>query len=244
MIQNSPPVRNAQIESGVSLENVYDAKTMRILLVEDNAPLRATLVEALTEEGYAVDASEDGEEGLYRAKTWEYDLVILDVMLPKMDGWEVLEGIRADGKVLPVLMLTARDTVEDRVHGLDLGADDYLVKPFKLAELFARMRSLMRRSRGQSNTVIEIGDVELHTAKKEIFKAKAPVEITALEYRMVDALVAQRGQVVSRSYLYEHLFSEEKEVVSNILEVYVCNLRKKLGADFVKTKRGHGYYVE
>lgn len=244
MLQKFFPKINPQIDSGVCTENVYNAETMRILLVEDNAPLRNTLVEALTEEGYAVDASEDGEEGLYRAKAWEYDLVILDVMLPKMDGWQVLEKLRDSGKSMPVLMLTARDNVADRVRGLDLGADDYMVKPFKLAELFARMRSIMRRSRGQSNTVISVGDIELNTAKKEIYKNSAPVEVTALEYRMIDALVAQRGQVVSRSYLYEHLFSEEKEVVSNILEVYVCNLRKKLGADFVKTKRGHGYYIE
>ncbi|MFD2157827.1 response regulator transcription factor [Rubritalea tangerina] len=217
---------------------------MRILLVEDNGPLRGTLEEALSEEGYLVDACEDGEVGLYHAREISYDLVILDVMLPKMNGWEVLETLRKEGKEVPVLMLTARDSTEDRVRGLDSGADDYLVKPFKLAELTARMRSLLRRSRGQSQNVVRVGDVTIDASKKEIQKAGELVDVTALEYRMVDTLVAQRGKVVSRAFLYEHLFSEEKEVVSNILEVYVCNLRKKLGGDFVKTKRGHGYFVE
>ena len=244
MFKTQPTSHIREIEYSSMSRIAYSLETMRVLIVEDNDPLRETLVDALTEDGYVVDSSADGEDGLYRATECSYDIIILDVMLPKVNGWEILEAVRDRGVNVPVLMLTARDTTEDRVRGLDAGADDYLVKPFKLAELCARMRSLLRRSRGQSNTVITVGDIEIHTAKKEIYKAGVALEITALEYRMVDALVAQRGSVVSRSFLYEHLFSEEKEVVSNILEVYVCNLRKKLGADFVKTKRGHGYYVE
>lgn len=244
MLHHSPPYQNSEIEHSSLDQSTYSLETMRVLLVEDNDPLRETLVDALTEDGYVVDSSADGEDGMYRATECSYDIIILDVMLPKISGWEILEAVRAKGVNVPVLMLTARDTTEDRVRGLDAGADDYLVKPFKLAELCARMRSLLRRSRGQSNTAISVGDVEIHTAKKEVYNAGTLVDVTALEYRMIDALVAQRGSVVSRGFLYEHLFSEEKEVVSNILEVYVCNLRKKLGTDFVKTKRGHGYYVE
>ena len=235
MLNRCPPDKNSQIESRSTNRSAYSLYTMRVLLVEDNDPLRETLVDALTEDGYVVDSSSDGEDGKYRATECSYDIIVLDVMLPKVSGWEILEAVRAKRMNVPVLMLTARDTTEDRVRGLDAGADDYLVKPFKLAELFARMRSLLRRSRGQRNTVVSVGDVEMDTAKKEVYKDGVIVDLTALEYRMVDALVAQRGSVVSRSFLYEHLFSEEKEVVSNILEVYVCNLRKKLGATFVKT---------
>ncbi|MFC5051273.1 response regulator transcription factor [Rubritalea spongiae] len=217
---------------------------MKILLVEDNAPLRATLKEALCEEGYLVEAVADGEEGCYRASNFEYDVVVLDVMLPGMNGWEILEKLRAKNLEVPVLMLTARDSAQDRVRGLDAGADDYLVKPFTLMELCARIRALLRRRGGSRSPVITVGDVTLDTGKKEVRKGGEVVDLTALEYRMVDSLITQRGKVVSRSYLFEHLFAEEKEVVSNILEVYVCNVRKKLGAQFVKTKRGHGYYID
>lgn len=217
---------------------------MKVLLVEDNAPLRGTLKEALSEDGYIVDAAADGEEGYYRASNYDYDVIVLDVMLPIMSGWEILEKLRSKEVDVPVLMLTARDSAQDRVRGLDAGADDYLVKPFTLMELCARIRALLRRRGGRRSPVVDIGEVVIDTTKKEVLKGGQVVELTALEYRMVDTLVSLRGQVVSRTYLFEHLFTEEKEVISNILEVYVCNIRKKLGAEFVKTKRGHGYYVD
>lgn len=217
---------------------------MKVLLVEDNDPLRTTLEEALKEDGYIVETAVDGEEAYYKGSHFEYDIMVLDIMLPKMSGWDVLSKLRETGMDAPILMLTARDTTQDRVRGLDAGADDYLVKPFKLMELCARMRALLRRRGGQRNPKVEIGDVQVDTARKEVYKSGTVVGLTALEYRMVEALLAQRGQVVSRSFFYEHLFTEEKEVMSNILEVYVCNIRKKLGSDFLKTKRGHGYFID
>ncbi len=226
------------------IKPVYSPSVMRILLVEDNDPLRMTVQEALGEEGMTVDAVENGELGLYQATEYAYDLIVLDVMMPKLDGWQVLSKLREQGNQVPVIMLTARDEVEDRVQGLDLGADDYLVKPFRLAELSARIRSVIRRSRGNATAVTVLGDVTVDAAKHEVSKAGKAVELTALEYKVLDSLLSKRGEVVSRSHLYLHLFSDEKEVGSNILDVYICNLRKKLGSQLVKTKRGAGYYIE
>lgn len=224
----------------------HNVKAMKVLVVEDNDFLRETLVEALTEEGYVVDSSADGEDGLFQATECSYDLVILDVMIPKKDGWEVLKGIRNHPACnnVAVIMLTARDGTEDRVKGLDGGADDYLTKPFKLMELFARIRSIMRRSGGQERVShIAVGDVTVDTNTRSIYRNGEDVGATTLEYNLVEALLAKRGEVVSRSDLYMKLFSEEKEVTSNILDVYICNVRNKLGKDFIQTKRGYGYFI-
>jgi two-component system OmpR family response regulator len=216
---------------------------MRILVVEDEHDLRRALEKALREEGYAVDAAEDGEEGIYKAESWDYDTIVLDVMLPLMDGWQVLERLRRTRKT-PVLMLTARDGVRDRVRGLDLGSDDYLVKPFSLVELLARIRALIRRSAGNASSVIDLGDVTVDTAKRIILQNRAPVELTAREYALVEMLSFRRGKVVTRTELYDHLFAEEDQTLSNLLDVHVCNVRKKLGKDFIQTRRGHGYVIE
>lgn len=216
---------------------------MRILVVEDEHDLRCALEKALREEGYAVDGAEDGEEGIYKAESWDYDTIVLDVMLPVMDGWQVLERLRRTKKT-PVLMLTARDGVKDRVRGLDLGSDDYLVKPFSLVELLARIRALIRRSAGNASSVIDLGDVTVDTAKRIILQNRAPVELTAREYALVEMLSFRRGKVVTRTELYDHLFAEEDQTLSNLLDVHVCNVRKKLGKDFIQTRRGHGYVIE
>ena len=216
---------------------------MRILVVEDEHDLRCALEKALREEGYAVDGAEDGEEGIYKAESWDYDTIVLDVMLPVMDGWQVLERLRRTKKT-PVLMLTARDGVKDRVRGLDLGSDDYLVKPFSLVELLARIRALIRRSAGNASSVIDLGDVMVDTAKRIILQNRAPVELTAREYALVEMLSFRRGKVVTRTELYDHLFAEEDQTLSNLLDVHVCNVRKKLGKDFIQTRRGHGYVIE
>jgi len=216
---------------------------MRILLIEDEADLLTGLAKALREEGYAVDTAADGEEGLYKAQNAEYDAVVLDVMLPRMDGWEVLRSLRQSRKT-PVLMLTARDAARDRVRGLDTGADDYLVKPFDLGELFARLRALIRRSAGQTRNVIEIGEVVVDTAARSVFVSGSPVALTAREYGLLEFLALHRGETVTRSALYEHLFDENDDTLSNLLDVHVSNLRKKLGAGFISTRRGHGYCVE
>lgn len=216
---------------------------MRILIVEDEPDLLRALTQALREAGYAVDTAEDGEDGLFKAESWEYDAVVLDVMLPKLDGWEVLRRLRKSKKI-PVLMLTARDQSRDRVRGLDTGADDYVVKPFDLPELLARLRALIRRTGNQTRAAIEIGDIVIDTAARTITRGGEPVALTAREYALVEYLALHRGQVITRTALYEHLFDENDSTLSNLLDVHVSNVRKKLGHDFIVTRRGHGYCIE
>ncbi len=217
--------------------------TMRILVVEDELDLQRGLVRALRDEGYAVDAADNGEDGLFNAENTDYDAVILDVMMPQMDGWEVLKRLRKT-KRTPVLMLTARDQSRDRVKGLDTGADDYVVKPFDLPELFARLRAIIRRSANKTTNRIELGSVVVDTAARTITHDGKPVELTAREYSLVEFLALHRGEVVTRTTLYEHLFDEDDSTMSNLLDVHVSNVRKKLGAEFITTRRGHGYCIE
>ncbi len=215
---------------------------MRILVVEDDDLLRRSLVATFRDEGFAVDEAEDGEEGLYKLTEGIYDAAVLDVMMPELDGWQVLE--RARPKVdTPVLMLTAKDTVPDRIKGLNLGADDYLIKPFDADELVARIRALVRRNRGQSQPVIVFEDLQLNTSMRKLEKAGVEVELTPREYSLLEYLALHRGEVVSRALLYERLFDENDDSLSNLLDVHVSNLRKKLGKDFIQTRRGHGYFV-
>jgi two-component system OmpR family response regulator len=216
---------------------------MRILIVEDEPDLLRSLAQALREEGYAVDTANNGEDGLFNAEGYDYDAIVLDVMLPKMDGWEILKRLRKIKKT-PVLMLTARDQSRDRVKGLDTGADDYVVKPFDLPELFARLRALIRRSANKTTNQIAIGGVMIDTAARNVSHAGKPVELTAREYALVEFLALHRGEVVTRTTLYEHLFDEDDSTLSNLLDVHVSNVRKKLGAEFITTRRGHGYCIE
>jgi two-component system OmpR family response regulator len=197
----------------------------------------------LREEGYAVDTAADGEDGLYKAQSLDYDAVVLDVMLPRLDGWQLLDRLR-ESKRTPVLMLTARDAPPDRVRGLDGGADDYVVKPFDLDELLARLRALIRRAAGQTRNVVEIGDVVVATDARRVTRAGRPIALTAREYALVEFLALHRGRVVTRTELYEHLFDEDEDTLSNLLDVHVSNVRKKLGAGFITTHRGHGYGIE
>ena len=216
---------------------------MRILIVEDEPDLLHSLARALREEGYAVDTAADGEDGLYKAGSADYDAVVLDVMLPKLDGWQILSRLRKSKKT-PVLLLTARDATRDRVKGLDTGADDYVVKPFDLPELFARLRALIRRSANKTTNQIEIGDVVVDTAARHVKQRDQAVELTAREYALVEFMALHRGEVVTRTALYEHLFDEDDSTLSNLLDVHVSNVRKKLGAEFITTRRGHGYSIE
>jgi two-component system, OmpR family, response regulator len=216
---------------------------MRILVVEDEPDLLRSIAQALREEGYAVDTAPNGEDGLFSAENSDYDAVVLDVMMPKMDGWEMLARLRKSKKT-PVLMLTARDQSRDRVRGLDTGADDYVVKPFDLPELFARLRALIRRCAGQTRNVIEIGEVIIDVAGRHVTRAKDVVSLTAREYALLEYLALHRGELVTRTMLYEHLFDENDSTMSNLLDVHVSNLRKKLGAEFISTRRGHGYCIE
>ena len=216
---------------------------MRLLIVEDEPDLLASLAQALREEGYAVDTADNGDDGLFNAEGTDYDAIILDVMLPGMDGWEVLKRLRAT-KQTPVLMLTARDQSRDRVRGLDTGADDYVVKPFDLNEIFARLRALIRRTNHKTTNLIELGPVSVDTAARHVLLNGKPVELTAREYSLVAFLGLHRGEVVTRTQLYEHLFDDNESSMSNLLDVHVSNVRKKLGAEFITTRRGHGYCIE
>lgn len=216
---------------------------MRILIVEDEPDLLRSIAQALREEGYAVDTANNGEDGQFKAEGYDYDAVVLDIMLPKLDGWEILKRLRQTKKT-PVLMLTARDQVRDRVRGLDTGADDYLVKPFDLPELFARLRALIRRSANKTTNVIEIGDIAVDIAARHVTCRGAAVELTAREYTLLEFLALHRGEVITRTQLYEHLFDEDDATLSNLLDVHVSNVRKKLGAEFIVTRRGHGYCIE
>ncbi len=216
---------------------------MRLLVIEDEADLLASLARALREEGYAVDVAADGEDGLFKAESADYDAIVLDVMLPGLNGWQVLERLRRTKKTA-VLMLTARDAAHDRVRGLDTGADDYLVKPFDLGELFARLRALIRRAAGQTVNLVEIGDVIVDRGARRVTAAGRPVALTAREYSLVEFLALHRGEVVTRTTLYDHLFDEDDDTMSNLLDVHVSNVRKKLGAEFITTRRGQGYCIE
>lgn len=221
---------------------------MRLLIIEDEADLLSSLAKALREEGYAVDTATDGEEGLYKALNAEYDAIILDVMLPILDGWEIIKKLRANKKhaaqKIPVLMLTARDAARDRVKGLDLGADDYLIKPFDLDELFARVRALIRRAAGVAKNVLQIGSVRIDIPARQVSIGGKAVALTPREYGLLEFLAMHRGEVVSRTALYEHLFDENESTLSNLLDVHVSNLRGKLGTEFIVTRRGHGYCIE
>jgi two-component system, OmpR family, response regulator len=215
---------------------------MRLLIIEDEPDLLHSLARALREEGFAVDTAAEGDEGLHKALDSDYDVVVLDVMLPVMDGWEILRQLRQT-KRTPVLMLTARDRTHDRVRGLNEGADDYLVKPFDLAELLARVRALIRRSAHQGLSRMTIGDVQVDFAARTVARSGEEVPLTARQFALLEYLALHRGEVVTRTALYEHLFDENEFTFSNLLDVHVSNLRKKLGHDFITTRRGHGYSI-
>ncbi len=220
---------------------------MRILIVEDYAPLRKSLVRGLREAGFAVDSTGDGEEGYWFADAGAYDVIILDLMLPGMDGLSILERLRAEGNSAHVLILTAKDTVTDRVAGLDRGADDYLVKPFAFEELLARINALLRRKYQAKSPRIQVGDLEIDTRARTAQRAGRAVELTAREYRLLEYLALRKNQTVTRSELWEHLYDINAEPNSNVLDVYVGLLRKKLERGdlprLIHTRRGLGYVL-
>ena len=215
---------------------------MRVLLVEDEPDLQRVIWTCLQEEGYVVDTAGDGEEGLYKATNWDYDAVVLDVMLPKLDGWQVLTRFRKV-KSTPVLLLTARDSLQDRVKGLDSGADDYVVKPFQLEELLARLRALIRRAAGQSTPSIEVGDTNIDTVSRTVTRGGAMIPLTAMEYSLVELLALHKGKLVTRSMIYDKLYDEDDDTLSNLVDVHVSNIRRKLGHEFIMTRRGQGYMI-
>ncbi|MGI9381721.1 MAG: response regulator transcription factor [Methyloligellaceae bacterium] len=214
---------------------------MRLLVVEDDPDLNRQLVSALTDAGYAVDTAFDGEEGHFLGDTEPYDAVVLDIGLPKMDGISVLEEWRREDRIMPVLILTARDRWSDKVAGMDAGADDYVAKPFHMEEVLARVRALLRRSAGLATSEIECGSIRLDTKSSRVTVDGAAVKLTSHEYRLLAYLMHHRGRVISRTELVEHLYEQDFDRDSNTIEVFIGRLRKKLPQDFIKTARGLGY---
>jgi DNA-binding response OmpR family regulator len=217
---------------------------MRVLVVEDSKHLRESVVKALQRSGYAVDAAGDGEEGLWLARENSYDAVVLDIMLPKRDGLAVLGDLRRDGIETPVMLLTARNTVDDRVEGLRGGADDYLGKPFALAEFLARVDVLCRRGYGKRSAILVAGDLEVDTNAKVARRAGRDMDLTAREYALLELLVLEAGKVLSRTRIEEHLYDDSGSRISNVVDSTIYHLRRKLGSDggaMIQTRRGQGY---
>ena len=219
----------------------FGVEDMRILVIEDNARLRKSLVDYLSDEGYAVDAAADGKDGLARLIRLNYDLLILDVMLPLVDGWAVLKRLRTSNRSLPVIMLTARDSLDDRLKGLDGGADDYLVKPFEMQELLARIRAALRRAGRAPNPVVQVGPITLDMNRRTASVDGLPVELTTQEYNLLEVFIRRQNQVLTREFLYDYLFDTRDESVSNTLDVYIYKLRQKFGKHLIQTRRGMGY---
>jgi len=220
---------------------------MRLLVVEDSARLRRYLAEGLTAAGYAVDTAADGREGLIHARTTEYDAIVLDIMLPGLDGLSLLEQFRASGGTTPVLAVSARDRVDQRVEGLRRGADDYLVKPFEFEELLARLGALTRRSRGVAGSSVTIGGVRLDLAGRRFLAGGAELELAPREYAVLEYLFVNAGRVISRAELEEHIYPEDRQVWSNAIDSAVSAIRRRLAAagvgELVRTRRGRGYLV-
>jgi DNA-binding response OmpR family regulator len=220
---------------------------MRILLVEDYPPLQKSLAKGLREAGFAVDATGDGQEGLWYAMSNDYDVIILDLMLPKMDGLSILKKLREENKTNHILILTAKDTVEDRVTGLNMGADDYLIKPFAFGELLARIRALTRRSYIQKNPTLKVQDLHIDLNARRIWRADEEITLTSREYMLLEYLAMRAGQIVSRTDIWEHVYEFKSDASSNVVDVYIGYLRKKIeknGAPpLIQTVRGQGYIL-
>jgi len=206
------------------------------------------MVESLETAGYAVDASADGEEGLWYAQNHDYDTIILDIMLPKMNGLEILQAIRVEGKGVPMIIISARDSVDHRIEGLDAGADDYLVKPFALKELLARVRAQIRKIYDKKSTVLIVGDLSIDLPGKRVLRAGQEIKLTSREYSLLEYLALREGEVVSRQEIWDHVYNYYEDASSNAVDVYIGYLRKKLSsegeASYIQTRRGQGYLLE
>jgi two-component system OmpR family response regulator len=214
---------------------------MRVLVVEDDKNLREQLAAALGDAGYSVDTADNGEDGQFLGETEPYDLAILDLGLPKIDGLSVLKSWRKDGRTMPVLILSARDRWSEKVEGLDLGANDYVTKPFHMGELLARVRANVRRQTDHTSSVLEVGELRLNAATGQVTVAGAPVKLTAYQYKVLDYLMHHAGRIVSRTELTEKIYSQDHERDSNTIEVFIGILRRKIGSNRILTEKGLGY---
>lgn len=215
---------------------------MRTLVVEDEETLREQLSSHLKGQGFAVDCAADGEEGLYYGREYDYDAAVVDLGLPKIDGIDLIAQLRKEKRAFPILVLTARGHWQDKVQGLEAGADDYLAKPFQMEELMARLNALIRRAAGYASPVLNQGDLQLDTAKKEVRVGGQAVELTAYEYKVLEYLMLNPDRVVSKTELTDHLYEQDFDRDSNVIEVFVGRLRKKINpVDLIKTVRGQGY---
>lgn len=214
---------------------------MRVLVVEDDKNLREQLSGALGDAGYTVDTADNGEDGQFMGETEPYDLVILDLGLPKVDGLSVLKAWRKEGRTMPVLILSARDRWSEKVEGLDLGANDYVTKPFHMAELLARVRANVRRQTDHQSSVLEVGDLQLNSATGQVTVNGVPIKLTAYQYKVLDYLMHHAGRIVSRAELTEKIYSQDHERDSNTIEVFIGILRRKIGSNRILTEKGLGY---
>lgn len=222
---------------------------MKILLIEDDARTASFIIKGLTQEGFAIDHASDGEEGLFMAQQAEFDVAIVDIMLPKLDGLTLIERLRGEGIGLPVLVLSARSSVEDRVKGLQAGADDYLMKPFAFSELLARVQALLRRSTAQSDpTSLNVHDLHMDLIRRKVFRDEQEIDLQPKEFSLLEYLMRNRGKVISKTMIMEHVWDYNFDPQTNVVEARVCKLRDKVDREFepklIKTIRGMGYVLE
>jgi DNA-binding response OmpR family regulator len=247
-------LRNSRIAKGGSppflnefqITRTYTKLTLRVLLVEDDEVISERLKRALEKEGYPTDLAHDGQVGLDMARMGEYSVIILDVMMPKRDGWSVCQALRDSKNTTPILMLTAKDAIEDRVKGLDLGADDYLVKPFSLKEFLARIRALTRRNKLEKSSIIHLGELDIDAKAMTVTRSGEPLKLTKREFTLLEALARNRRRILSREYIIEQIWNDE-DSVSNTVNFHVTSLRKKIDAgrekSLIETVHGFGYRI-
>jgi DNA-binding response OmpR family regulator len=220
---------------------------VRTLVIEDDAKLQKLLRKGLSEEGFSVDVAPDGEEGLFMAETEAYDAIVLDLMIPKIQGLEILKRLRAEGRHTPVLILTARDGNLEKVAGLNLGADDYMTKPFTFEELVARLRALIRRTHRVTESVVRVADLTIDLSARKVTRAGKTIQLPAKQYELLELLALNKGKIVTRTQIYDHIYSYESDTLSNVADVHMCKLRDAVDRGYKKTLihtvRGQGYVL-
>ncbi|CAN1499558.1 OmpR Response regulators consisting of a CheY-like receiver domain and a winged-helix DNA-binding domain [Rhabdaerophilaceae bacterium] len=233
----------ARLTTALPVSGLRKGEDVRILVIEDEARIANDIRDSLNAVGYVAEVSRDGEDGWFRGDSESFDAVVLDLGLPVLDGVTILKRWRNAGRTMPVIILTARDSWREKVDGIDAGADDYLIKPFRMEELLARLRAVTRRASGHASPLLTNGVLEVDTRQRSISLSGRPVAVTPLEYRLIAYLMHHRGRVISQTELSEHVYDQDIERDSNAIEVLVSRIRRKLGGDIIETRRGHGYLI-